>query len=324
MKDTAAQMQRITGGYSIRGYAGRMRVYLREMFPLPIRIAQALLFGSSFLLLLHQVSGVGDVVFGVPSLVAVLDIFLLTLLLRLMDELKDREIDRRLFPARPVPSGRVYASDIVITLAAVSKIYVAVNLSVGSIAVPALLVLGYAFLMYFHFFAPNRHRRSLILSLATHNPITGLMLVLLAAGFAASNDSTLRSLPVMPVAGSVIMYWSLVASWEMARKVRSPESETRYVTYSRLLGYRRAAVIVLSIQSIPVAVGAWLTLYAGLSLLLPVILGAAYGFVLCGHIRFLRRPSTETNRLRTYAELYMLLVCLAPFGELVMRQGQGG
>ena len=69
--------------------------------------------------------------------------FAVPLMLRLMDELKDQHIDAELFAGRPLPSGRVRASDIKITLAATMLLFVIANAFHVLTLLAALVITGY-------------------------------------------------------------------------------------------------------------------------------------------------------------------------------------
>ena len=101
----------------------------------------------------------------------------MALILRLMDELKDRETDRELFSDRPVPSGRVLESDIRASLVTVIVLFIGANLWAGAALWTAVCVLGYALLMFRYFFVPRILRKYLLLNLATHNPVIPILLL---------------------------------------------------------------------------------------------------------------------------------------------------
>jgi 4-hydroxybenzoate polyprenyltransferase len=299
-----------------------MRIYFREMFPLPARIAQAVLFSCSFLALLSLTVGRPSSLFGVPSVIAAVDVFLVTLMLRLMDELKDIDIDRALFPHRPVPSGRVLPRDIVITLTIVLKIYASINLAVPALALPALALLAYCLFMFAHFFTRRIHRSSLLLSLLTHNPVVALLVTLLVWGFVSSNGSAFDApLAHVAVLGGV-MYWSVMASWEISRKIRSPEEETAYVTYSRIFGYRAAVAITFALQTTAFCIGSFLAVEHSFSVVYYPVLSLGFGFTLMAQVRFLVSPSRRTNRLRSATEFYAMLVFVAHLAEYGVRLAQ--
>jgi 4-hydroxybenzoate polyprenyltransferase len=287
---------------------GRLRVYFAEMYPLPLRVATAAFLGASFTRLLARTHGGRFAPASAETARAAAAVFTVALVLRLMDELKDRDVDRALFPSRPLPSGRVRVSDIVACLGLAVLAWVALHVGSGPAALSAAAVLAYALLMFRWFFAPGWMRPRLLATLATHTPVVPLMLLHLAVLFATSGACGGRLRPAA-VALLVGQYWGAVFAWEIARKIRAPEEEGDYVTYSRRLGRGGAVVLAGAAQSVSVAAGAALTVSAGLRpAALVVLLG---GLSLCGfaYARFLLRPVPAHSRLQPFAEAFSLATC---------------
>ncbi len=296
-------------------YASRMRLYLAEMYPVPRRAFLALLLASAFGTLLARVQHTASPPPFRFTLTAAASAFLLLLILRLMDELKDYDLDRALFAQRPLPSGRVKVKDLSLTLTVLALAYVPLHGPHPGPLASAALALGYAFLMFGWFFAPQYLRPRLLPTLATHNPIVGLMLLHLAVLFAAASGLEVLQLRGSGVAAAVVLLWAPAFAWEIARKIRAPGEETAYVTYSRVLGPRRAVVLAIGAQA--TAVGASLFLFAvhGLSPALVLLSAAGFLGALFGHLRFLRAPGPRTSRLAPFAEAQLLVTlvggCLA-------------
>lgn len=303
---------RVTAGAGT--YCSRMRGYLREMFPLPGHLALALLAAAGIAGFVRTVQGGGGRL--APAAVAspAWNIFATLLILRLMDELKDRDIDRRLFPARPLPSGRVLESDIRRSLVAAILLYLGANAYAAPVFLAAALVLGYSGLMYRRFFAPALLERSLPLTLATHTPSAPLML--LQAHVAAADRlgiplADLRWPVILPAVG---MVWFALLGWELARKIRAPEEETAYVTYSRLLGPAGAVAAAAAAQGLAVLLGVWLAVRFRLPPWHPAALAGAWLLCAAAYARFLRRPAASTSRLRPFAAAFVFAVLLAHLG----------
>ena len=85
----------------------RLAVYYKEMFPLLPRffVAAIMFFEIYFVLLLND--GVTTFHFDHQELIGIFTIFVFLMILRIADDFKDYEPDRRLFPHRALPSGRV-------------------------------------------------------------------------------------------------------------------------------------------------------------------------------------------------------------------------
>lgn len=284
------------------GFASRMRLYLAEMHPVAPRSFAALMASASFLTILGRIHGMPSTSWPHGVFLGAWSVFGLMLILRLMDELKDVEVDRALFPQRPLPSGRVLEGDIAFTLGAVVVLYLSAHAGVGYAFWSAVAVLGYAFLMFRWFFAPGFMRPRLLLTLATHTPIIPLLLLHMLVLFAVGQrlgPGQIRWAPSLLVVG---LYWALLFAWEVSRKVRSHEEEDAYVTYSRLLGPRGALLLACGAQTLALVAGLHLVRAHGLSWAFASGLAAGYLVSLLAQARFLLRPDPRTSRLRPFAE----------------------
>ena len=94
----------------------RLRIYLREMFPVVPRllVGAIIFFEIYFVLLLNY--RVLDFRIGRQEAVGTFTVFAFLLLLRIADDFKDYEGDKHLFPDRPLPSGRVSRRDLWVLL----------------------------------------------------------------------------------------------------------------------------------------------------------------------------------------------------------------
>ena len=304
---------------TVPGYSGRMRGYFAEMLPWPRHLLVATLIYLGIALFARDVHRVRPPLLSRYTVVGVWSVFSVWLILRLMDELKDRDIDRRLFPERPLPAGRVLEADIRLSLAAAIAAYVLVSLGAGGAFWTALVVLGYMLLMFRLFFVPDLLRRSLLLSLATHTPILPLMVLQAFAIFGAESGLGLGGLAWSLVVPYVIIVWGVHAAWEFARKVRRPEDETDYVTYSRILGPAGAVAAVAATQAITVAAVLYLSLVLRLSRLYLALVALAFALALWASFRFLTTVDPRFRRLRPYAEVFALAVLAAQVGEFAWR-----
>jgi 4-hydroxybenzoate polyprenyltransferase len=242
-----------------------------------------------------------------------------------MDELKDEDIDRKLFPNRPLPSGRVSTGDIKQTLAGAMILYIAAHFFAGAALWTALLVLGYSVLMFKRFFAPELLRGNLIITLITHNPIVPLMLCQGFVIFAAQHGLSLKVLRGDLIVPFVIMLWLSFLAWELARKIRAPEQENAYVTYSRLFGRVGAVGVTAAIQAMAFCIGLYFWRRFSLSWVYIAILTFGLLCIFVGYCRFVLHPSARTARLKHYAATFLIcteVAQLAGFGRLVWRMGE--
>ncbi len=286
----------------------RMGAYFAEMFPLPKHLAvAALIYGSvsSFARVIH------DAPSTMPSWHAVVGVwsyFAITLILRLMDELKDEDIDAALFPDRTLSSGRVYKSDIQLSLSVVIAVYLAVNLTAGAAFWVGLAILGYAFLMFRWFFARELLQGNLLITLATHNPIVPMIILYGFVLFASEHSIALETLRWELIVPFAVMLWSPFLAWELARKIRPEEEEDAYETYSKIFGRPGAVLAVVIVQGVGLAAVVWLWRSLSLSAAYLAIPVAGSAVFLFAGVRFVLWPAPRTAKLRPFAEVF--IVCM--------------
>ena len=294
-----------------RGFTRRMGVYLAEMYPPRRRLAQAVLMVLTFNFLLSRIFKTGFDALSLSTAAAIISVFTFLLILRLMDELKDLDVDRELFAHRPVPSGRTQERDIRVSLIASVLLFLGLNMGDSAAFAAACVVLGYAFLMFHNFFFPRLLRRHLLLILVTHNPVVPMLLLYLTARFLSGEGTSILRVPFREAIPIILMYWCMFFAWEIARKIRSREEENDYVTYSRLLGPAGAVALAAGTQTATLLIGIHLIVRLSLPLSSTLILSAGYFMVMAGHVRFLVRPGPGTSKLRLFAEGYILAVMAA-------------
>lgn len=303
-------------GYLAAGYVNRMRIYCREMYPLASRLTAAALLYISFTICLAVIQEVPARIDFRWATIGVAGGFLLPLLLRLMDELKDRAIDQRLFPERPLPSGRVHLNDIKVTLVAVAGLFLIIHLAAGPALLSAAFLLGYSVLMYRYFFLPPSLKSKLLVNLGTHNPVVLLLLLHYVYLFSLQNSLPVESMPAETFA-LVGMYWALFLAWEVGRKVCYPDEETEYQTYSGVLGYVGAALLAGFIQTLAVVAVIIMVHGGNLSPVYLVVVLVAYVLLLRDYLRFLTRRLDSGRALRGSAERFATLMMSAGLVELI-------
>jgi 4-hydroxybenzoate polyprenyltransferase len=290
---------------------GRLALYSAQMFPLPAMLTMAaghffaLWFGLQALGALSPVRATATAARGVAS------VFLFLLLMRLYDELKDAATDIALGRAgdplyrdRVLVTGAVTLGDVRWLRWAVTILLVALNLRPQLTWATWTFWLAFVFMwLSFHWFFWPAVSRHLLLAFVTHNPLTllldGYVVGLFLDQFVAS-----------PPRGWVALLfglWLPLAAWETSRKVRAPQDETAYSTYSKVLGWRVAGLLpgVFAVGSAAFLIGA--SRSAGLGPAFPIVVAAAAGLVLARGIQFLLAPSTERAQLKPWATAFVLV-----------------
>jgi 4-hydroxybenzoate polyprenyltransferase len=306
-----------------KGFAERMAEYLGEMYPIPRFLGNWLLLYAGFSAILARIHGIRLDLFSWHSAVGIISLFLFGLILRLMDELKDRDIDRELFSHRPFPSGRVLESDIKVSLLATMALFLLINSWMGITFLMALILLGYSLLMFRFFFIPRILRQYLLLALVTHNPVVALTLLYVVAVFAFGQGLAPSEVHWPPTILLIVMFWAMLFAWEVARKIRSPKEENAYVTYSRILGLPGAVLLAGGAQTLSFIIGLYFFKTLSLSLVFLAFLTIGYGRTVWAYTHFLMAPSPSTSKLKPCAEQYTLITSLAGIFDYLIRWWEG-
>lgn len=280
----------------------RLNIYFKEMYPLLPRLFLGFLlfFEIYFLVILTNGGGGIPINVGVAEVVGSITIFVFLMALRIADDFKDYETDSRLFPHRALPSGRVYKKDLAVVLAAVCTVTAVLNLIFMNNLFFFLVLVAYALLMSFWFFKKYKIQNNLVLALITHNPVQ-LIMNLYVISFACFK----YGIPLLTFNNVLILVTLYFPGfvWEIARKIRAPEDETEYVTYSKLFGYKKPVYMILGVMLIDLFTTSFLVYqlypWAAVSVLL------LYAWLVWQCVLFLKKPTRF--KLITRFEIYEYL-----------------
>jgi len=214
-------------------YLGRMKIFFGERFPLVLGFITTLVGTISLYLVWCAITPGAALVLNKSIYLAIFSFFALTVILRLCDEIKDKEVDAKLFPERCLPKGLVKYEDIHKTLYIIAWLWVPVNYIFGGAPVVFTVLIFYTFLFYKWFFLPNLISNNLILALVTHNPLMFVGSFYILSIFSVEQGLSAYSIENFFLA---LAFWMPSMGWETARKIRSPKDETEYVTYSKIMG----------------------------------------------------------------------------------------
>ncbi|MBR6627755.1 MAG: UbiA family prenyltransferase [Lachnospiraceae bacterium] len=221
---------------------GRLKVYFKERYPIvPRLVLGGIVFCEIYFIILLNY-GVTDFQLGIQEFVGAYTVFAFLLWLRVADDLKDYETDKRLFPDRPLPSGRVFKKDIVISCIVIEFIAVVLNLIFMNNLLFFCILYAYGYLMSKWFFKKKVIQPSLPLALVTHNPVQMFVNVYIIS-------FTVIKYGLQPISLiSVMALWTLyfpALIWEVSRKIKAPRDENDYTTYSKLFGYKKSTIFVM-------------------------------------------------------------------------------
>jgi len=298
-----------TASGRMRGRAGRIGLYLNRMF-LPVATVPYLLaYALAAHLGLQALARQAPLQLTWRACAAAVSVFLFGLLLRVYDELKDADSDRVLAAAgdpryrdRPIVTGAVTEEDLRVFRNLVTLALCALNLPLGlPFAVPGFLAtFGIVWLSSRWFFwkAISRH---LLLAFATHNPLPLVLLGYVGAIYMQDFGTTGLGSHDIPLLLGLWLPWT---AWETSRKIRIPQDETSYQTYSKVLGWRVAAIVPAVCVVASLALLVPVLRAAGLGEWLIAVLSASAALVVLASLSFRFWPSARRARLRPFVDVY--------------------
>ncbi|HYV44491.1 MAG TPA: hypothetical protein VFA20_06490 [Myxococcaceae bacterium] len=306
--------------------AGRLMDYIAAQFPPAVYVPSSVASFLSVYLSLQALALPGRMVVSLRAAAGAASVLLFMLLLRVNDELKDLDSDRRLasegdarYVNRPTVTGRVRPEDLHALRALCTGALVVLNVAQASLWV----LLGFAvtygviWLSARWFFWPAI-RSNLLLAFATHNPITLVVGLYVMSVFAADFGAG-------RIGGGapwvILTAWLPVAAWELSRKVRPPGAETSYQTYSSMLGWKVAAWLPAVVVSAGAACALQVAGAVGLGRAFPVAVVAAALVVIGACARFRLRPTARSANLRPVVELFALVTTVGLPVALVIARG---
>jgi hypothetical protein len=258
----------------------------------------------------------GEIQFHYTTLYGWATLLLSFLLLRLFDELKDMDIDRTLFPDRPLVKGSVTYKDVKILTLIVLFIVLLLNLNKGIVTSVyfiyfLLLILSWQWWWLF----PEKVSGSFFLTTITHQPLVPLSFVYVYAVYSSLQES--QSVHWFHAILLALLFSLPFLAWEIARKIRSREEETDYLTYSKRWGASRAALLPLIYLTLTTTGLLILIVMYQLSLvflLFIIIVQSICGFFM---IRFILSPVKKRNKMKSLVEFYSLAFQAGLIAELL-------
>ena len=227
----------------------RLNKYFSEMFPIiPRFLLGVIVFGEIYFLILLNYK-ITNFNIGFQELIGAFTVFAFYMWLRIADDFKDYELDKRLFKERPLPSGKVKKTDLAIICTITLMLSAILNIVYMNNLIFFVILHIYGYLMSKWFFKKNKIQSNLPLALITHNPVQ-IFVNLYVISF------TCIKYGLYPFSlTTFLVLWTLYFPsliWELSRKIRAPKEETEYVTYSKLFGYKKVTKIVMILTIIDI------------------------------------------------------------------------
>ena len=285
----------------------RWHIYFKERYPLIPRLILGIIvfLEIHFIVLLNN--GVTTFNIGVQEFVGAYTVFAFLLWLRIADDLKDYETDKKLFKDSPLPSGRTTKKDVMIIGVIVELIAVVLNIIFMNNLVYFAILYIYGYLMSKWFFQKSKIQPSLPLALITHNPVQ--MFVNL---YIISFTCIKYSIPAfsLTTAMALLTLYFPALIWEVSRKIRAPKDENEYTTYSKLFGYKKSTKFVLILTIVDIITN--IILVWNLNKVSVVILILLVSWMTWKFIQFIKNPERfkivdKVERYTYFQEGTMLL-----------------
>lgn len=279
--------------------AKRLWIYFTEMFSVSLYFPFVIAMYACISFSTQGLAG-NEIYIDVYSVVGVVSAFFMMLLIRNFDDIKDYELDKKIFPERPIPRGDVKKKDIHFLAITSFSILLIVNVSFAQKTFLVFgIMMGYALLTFKWFFAEKFHREHVFFTMFTHQPLPIIInFYLIHTALASGPDYEKFTITHF----LLLLLFSLpITVWEISRKIRSADRETEYETFSRFLGARRAAAIPLTLILISCLIGFYFGLLLNLNLMFFVISIVLTAFASFFYIRFISKPSNENNLLKRVA-----------------------
>lgn len=203
---------------------GRLWDYVREMFPLRVRVPLNLLNFAFIYVGLQALHGVSPLRFSWIAVIGAFTVQLLWFFIRVFDELKDAESDIALaragdprFQNRPIVTGKVTLADISALRWWMVATVLVLNIPFGfpALAVGIAVAMGYLTLTYkWLFWPPIRHH--VLLVFVTHAPNALVIQIYTAAVYVAEFGMPQTA----PATLLLLALWATVAAFEFAYRPR--------------------------------------------------------------------------------------------------------
>ena len=290
----------------------RLHIYFKERYPFfSMAILAIISFAEiHFIILLNN--GVTNFSLGAQEAVGAYTIFAFLMWLRVADDLKDYETDKKLFKKRPLPSGRTKKSDVIIACTFFNVIAVVLNIIfMNNLFFCGILYL-YGFLMANWFFQRSKIQPSLPLALVTHNPVQ-MFINLYTISFTVMKYS-IEPITLVNIMALFTLYFPALI-WEIARKIRAPKDENAYTTYSKLFGYKRATRFIMIMTLVDLVTN--FILVFNLNKISLIILALLASWMTWKFVQFMKNPNkfklVDKVELYTYLQETTMLLTVVIF-----------
>lgn len=305
--------------------SARIWRYLLVMFPPQFMVLSGVAKFYGVYFSLQALASTAPVQITLPSIAGAFSIVLFSLLMRVYDELKDAEADIRLgragdprYKDRPIVTGAITIDELVFLRWATTGLLIVINAPLGGSALFGFAVLFLVTWLSFKWFFWPSISKDLLLAFLTHNPITlffGGYIVAVYAGDFGIHGIDAWTLILM------LAFWAPLGAWETSRKIRVPDDETEYQTYSQIFGWKLAPFVPIAFIILGTTCVILLSRQMGLNWIFPAIVIVASLVPVSRCIAFRISPSQKTARIQPFVELYAVTMDLGLLAAVLISRG---
>ncbi len=290
----------------------RLHIYFKERYPIIPRIGIGIIVFAEIYFIILLNNGVKEFNIGIQEFIGAFTVFAFLMWLRIADDLKDYETDKKLFKDRPLPSGRTKKKDIIIICWIVQAVTLILNAIFMNNFLFCIILYFYGFLMRNWFFQKSKIQPSLPLALITHNPVQAIVNLYIIS-FTVIKYS-IQPISFINIMALFTLYFPALI-WEVSRKIRAPKDENAYTTYSKLFGYKKATRFVLIVTLMDLVTN--LILVWNLNKISLGVLALLASWMTWKFIQFMKKPTrfklVDKVELYTYLQETTMLVTVVVF-----------
>jgi 4-hydroxybenzoate polyprenyltransferase len=278
----------------------RLYIYFKERYPIIPRLGIGVIVFAEIYFIILLNNGIKEFNIGVQEFIGAFTVFAFLMWLRIADDLKDYETDKKLFKDRPLPSGRTKRSDVMIICTIVQAIALILNAIFMPNFIFFVILYIYGFLMSKWFFQKSKIQPSLPLALITHNPVQAIVNLYIISFTVIKYG--IQPISLVNVMALFTLYFPALI-WEVSRKIRAPKDENAYTTYSKLFGYKKATKFVMIVTLMDLITN--LILVWNLNKISLVVLVLLASWMTWKFVQFMKKPTRF--KLVSKVELYTYL-----------------
>jgi len=295
----------------------RLKIYFTEMFPALMYMPFVVIMYLCLTAAVQATEGY-EIVINQVAVCGALSAFFMMLLIRNFDDLKDYELDKNIFPDRPIPRGDVKIEDVKLLAVSSFILLVVLNFTLSPQTTGIfLLMLVYALLTFKWFFAREFHLKHVFFTMLTHQPLPIIINLYLIFTALATPESAIS---FGWIHFYILLIFSLpITAWEMSRKIRAATHETEYQTFSKIFGASKAAIFPLALFTIATALGFLVSIKLNLSGSYGPIALILYAPMAFYYIRFMRNPIHQFNVLKSVAMAYSAILLLHMLVQVLVK-----